>query len=397
MSYERSKTFGARIGRSTVCAMLGTLALAHFAAAEEPYALAPVMASTQDNPPNTLASLSSLQQYGIDLGFWTWASYANSDLTDTYNTWSAEAELDVTKTFQKTVSLSADMEWYSEDGRSHWDFEQLFTSILLSRDKGIVLTIGKFNSPTGLEGHDFWDRTTATPSLLYYAQPRDLRGVMLTAPIADTHVKLRTYAVSGFADEDYRPQWPSVGVTAEYRPDSRLNAAITGFVGPGLTLESFKPYGYHWGGSAEDREYAAVRENYWLTDPWWTPKFTSADEGVLMFFNAHATFKIRPDLTLAGEFVYGQSEAEKHSEHWIGVSTLLNFDVDDHLRVYGMWSYIDDTDWLVWPEIQRRHSLAVGVGYWVNSHLELRAEYRRDISDAIDDMNTVTVDVGLGY
>jgi hypothetical protein len=270
----------------------------------------------------------------------------------------------------------------------------LFSSVLLAPDTGILLTVGKFNSPIGAEGHDFWDRYTATPSLLFLAQPQDLRGVMLTAPIPDANLKLRGFVVTGFADEGALPGRPSWGAMAEYKPNDKFTLAATGWTGPGLVLAHYHGFGY---GDTEQDEHVQQYENYTLPNAWWRPEYEDARKGVLYFFDVHAAYQPRPDLTLIAEFLYGTMNVDYRANYWMGAMAMANFDIDDHLRTYGMWSWIDDSDWVVWPESQRRSEVSFGLSYHIDKYWEVRAEYRHDFSDAIDDMNSFSVHVSFGY
>jgi hypothetical protein len=138
-------------------------------------------------------------------------------------------------------------------------------------------------------------------------------------------------------------------------------------------------------------------ENFQILNSWWSPTWDTAHEGVLFFVDVHALVKPTHDLTLGAEFVYGDSEVQETSNHWVAAMMLANFDIDDRLRVFGMYSWLDDTDWLVFPEVQRRQEVNVGLGYRLNRHIEFRGEYRHDFSDAVPDVDTVSVHVSVGY
>jgi hypothetical protein len=244
-------------------------------------------AEPSDYAESDLIARTGLRQHGWDFGLWGWAYYSVNDQEEYDKTWGAELELDITKTFAKRLSLAADVEYINYDDHQRGNFEQLFASTLLSPDSGIVLTVGKFNAPFGAESRDYWDRYTATPSLAFISQPQDLRGVMLTTPLGNTDVTLRSFIVSGFSDESTIPSRPSFGMMAEYKPNSRIDLAITGWVGPGVLL----PEGsYGWGDDydAEAAEYSQMYQNLELANGWTGAEFETARKGALYFIDAYA-------------------------------------------------------------------------------------------------------------
>jgi hypothetical protein len=62
-----------------------------------------------------------------------------------------------------------------------------------------------------------------------------------------------------------------------------------------------------------------------------------------------------------------------------------------------MYSYLDDTDGLTSPLKQCAQQASAGVSYRINTHAELRAEYRHDFSSAAEDINSVSVHLALGF
>ena len=128
-----------------------------------------------------------------------------------------------------------------------------------------------------------------------------------------------------------------------------------------------------------------------LTNAWWGPNFKSAQTGQLYFLDLQAQWKPRVDLTLVGEFLLGASNAESENEFWDGVMVLADYDIDDHLHVFGQYSFLNDANGEVTGLDQQLQEVSTGVGYHVNQHLELRAEYRHDFSSETEDIDSVSM------
>lgn len=410
-----------------ICGIAGATALSpeqpaetHANQSPESQSIAPIRADINPDPvtlPANLDDMPLLRDAGIDATLWGWTTYTASTQTGDHNFASGEIELDLTKTFANRFSLASDIEFVDYDGHTRGNFEQLFGSALLSRESGTVLTIGKFNSPFGAEPRDFWDRLTGTPSLLFRAQPQDLRGAMLTAPIGRTHLTLRPFLVSGFNDEDSIPDRPSVGLMAEYDPNDQFSIAVTNWFGPGLKSKDESSsyssdedgYSYSAGGwgdeyssgysEASSSEYSDTYGSSLveLTNAWWGPNFKSASKGRLYFLDLQAQWKPRIDLTLVGEFLLASSNANSENQFWDGVMFLANYDIDDHLRVFGQYSFLNDADGEVTGLDQQLQEISAGVGYRVNQHLEFRVEYRHDFSSETDDVDSVSMHASFGY
>jgi hypothetical protein len=247
--------------------------------------------------------------------------------------------------------------------------------------------------------------------LLYRAQPQDLRGVMLTAPIGQTSVTLRPFMVSGFNDEDALQGRPSVGLMAEYRPSDQWSFGLTNWFSPGLKttldgeaedeeneeygLRSASPGGEYSKSSYESSAYQnSVFER---TNTWSLPSFKSAHKGTLYFMDIHATWKPRPDWTFSAEYLLACSTTGGGNVFWDGISVLANYDIDDRWRVFGQWSYLDDPDGAVTGDSQREQEVNLGTAYRINRHIELRAEYRRDFSNKSPDVDSVSAHLSIGY
>lgn len=332
----------------------------------------------------------------MDLSLWGWMYYASSSQHETRSSWGSELELDATKTFFNRVSLAADVEFFDYDDEARGDFEQLFTTILLSPDNGTLLTVGKFNSPFGAEKRDFWDRYTGTPSLLFRAQPEDLRGVLLTAAVGKTNITLRPFVVSGFNDDPSVPSQVSGGLQIEYQPSEKFNIAMTNWIGPGLWRS------HSWSAEWYDNqsgEYSSGYGNsvYQLTDEWDLPNYRSARSGNLYFFNINATWKPSPGLTFVAEYLLATGQADEELSYWDGVMLLGNYDLDDHWHVFAQWSLLDDATGTITGNEQRIQEVDGGFGYHFNTHWEYRTEYRHDFSDEHSGADSVWLHLTFGY
>jgi Putative beta-barrel porin-2, OmpL-like. bbp2 len=333
----------------------------------------------------TLSALPIPSKYGdgFDLNFWTWLQYqrANQDGPDSW--WAAEFELDLTKSFGDRIAASADVQVIDESDEATVEIEQAFVSFLLSPQNGTILTAGKFNSPWGIEGRDYWDRLTGTVSLIFRAQPQDVTGVMLTYPAGKSGIILRPFVALGFDDTASLNDSLAGGVMIEYRPSDALSLAATGWYGPGVAAPSApSPYG----------------SSIWtLTNAWYGPEFESADGGHLQFMELSAYWHARRDLTLGAEYLIAHSHNPGQDVQWNGVLLLANYDINDRWRVYTDWSYLNDPNGVVTGVSQRRQEVALGVGFRPHQAVDFTLEYRYDASDELEDLSTVTINGSFGF
>jgi hypothetical protein len=332
----------------------------------------------------TLNELPVPRKYGegLDLSFWTWLQYqrAGQDGPDTW--WAAEFELDLTKSFGDRLAASADLQVVDESDEATVELEQAFFSVLLAPENGTILSVGKFNAPWGIEGRDYWDRTTGTISLLFRAQPQDLTGVMLTHPLGKSGVILRPFAALGFDDMASLNDSLAGGLMVEYRPSDALSLAATGWYGPGIAPPSDpNPYG----------------SSIWtLTNAWSGPHFES-DGGHVQFLDLSANWHARRDLTVGAEYLVARSSNPGEDVNWNGVLVLVNYDLDDRWRIFTHYSYLHDPDGAVTEVAQRRQAAAIGVGFRPQRNVDFTLEYRYDASDALEDLNTVTINGSFGF
>jgi hypothetical protein len=142
-------------------------------------------------------SSSSGNGEGVELGFWVWLTYLHDTGKDMTTFWAWEVELSASKTFSSRLATTVELQFIDTNRGIFSEIEQAFLSIVLHEKTETLLTVGKFNAPFGTEQRDFWDRLTGTVSLLFYAQPQDLTGIMLTQPVGDTGITLKPFLVNG--------------------------------------------------------------------------------------------------------------------------------------------------------------------------------------------------------
>jgi hypothetical protein len=331
---------------------------------------------------------------GLEFGGWAWVGAMHSDGAGEHNFYDAELSLDITKSFGQRVAATAEANFIDANGERRGELEQGFVSILANEDTTTIVTVGKFNANIGLEARDFWNRTTATTSPLFGAQPQDLVGAMLTQPIGGTGIKARLFVSLDFQGQFYADQPPSGGLTLEYNsPQHALHLQVTNWVGPGFVgyegMPLRQPYprgSYGSSGGAGD-----------LIANWQGPNMVAERGGTLYFFDANATWHIRRDLALSGEVLSAKTFNWEDPNSWAGASVLLNFDITDQLGVYGRLSYLDDNDWLTTGAPQRVYEQSCGASYRITDKLELRAEYRHDQSTVSGNVHSVSVHLTFGF
>ncbi len=264
------------------------------------------------------------------------------------------------------------------------------SSLAISQQAQTLVTVGKFNANFGIEARDFWNRTTGTTSLLFSAQPQDLIGVMVTQPLGNTGITLRPFISADFQGVFDFDQSPSGGLNVEYRPNKDFDLAVTGWVGPGMMLyggRSIRPpfNGDSYGSSA------GTIEN------WQGPNLEAERGGTLYFFEAKASWQVRRDLNLAGEYLIGSTSTSKGRWGWSGVMALATFDLTDRASLFARWSYLDDSNWLITGEFQRVQEVSGGIGYRITPKVEVRGEYRHDHSNVTGDTNSVSIHLAMGF
>jgi hypothetical protein len=119
--------------------------------------------------------------------------------------------------------------------------------------------------------------------------------------------------------------------------------------------------------------------------------------GTLYFVDAKALWHPFPDVTLSGEILFGTTNSSKGTDGWYGWMTMAEFDVTDRLHLFSRFSYLDDPDWLITGFFQTRREVSCGFGYEMLDGVEIRGEYRRDFSNAADDVDTLSIHLTLTY
>lgn len=286
---------------------------------------------------------------GVQYAFWGWLSYENSPQAglSSFRAW--EAEMDVTKTFTDRIAAAADIDfydsneyyWFTWSGGAIPHIEQLFLSFMLPDKNDSVLTVGKFNTPFGIERRDFWDRLTGTVSLLFPARPEDLVGAMLTYQLPDWHLILRPMVVNGFNQNIDVNQQPSLAFMTQYQPSPDLALAVT---------------------------------------TWYGPEFNNNNHDKLTLIDSTVTWSVTCKLRLLAEHLYVRTTSPFGLIQWSGAALIANYDVNDRFRVYGQWSLLDDPNGFVTEVHQQAQEFNVGFAYYFHPRVEVRLDYRHDFS-----------------
>ena len=352
-------------------------------------------ASGDDGPSlkeQMLAALPPAIGDGLDIDVWGWAGDLQTLGEYRTNYYDLELGVGVSKTFDQRVTVAAQGNLIDANGTIRVELETAYASAKVQDEGSTLLTIGKMNADFGVEGRDFWTRRTGTPSLLFAAQPQDLIGVELTQPIGESGVTLRPFVSADFQGGYNFDQSPSAGVNVSYRPTRNLDLKWTNWVGPGFVLMGGRPLRYPFeGGSYGADPAAAVVEN------WQGPHLTAEAGGTLYFTEVAASVHVTPDLTLSAEYLYATSGTHLGRWGWQGFLVTADDQVTDELHVFGMWSFLDDSDWLVTGIFQTCQELSCGFGYQIYDGVELRCEYRHDFSNVTDDFDSVSAHLTFTY
>ncbi len=329
---------------------------------------------------------------GLELDFWGWFSYARAIQPDNNDYWDAELSVAVTKSFDQVAVISAQVNFINANDTARAELGNGYFSLRPDDEAGTILTVGKFYADFGIEGRNFWDRRTGTPSLLFGAQPQDIVGVMVTQPIGDTGLNIRPFISADFQGAFYFDQPPSGGVKADYRPSDDFVFKLTNWIGPGLVIRRGEPLNEPYPGGAYGEDSAA-----YAVASWQGPYLVAEREGTMYFLEAAAEWHPRPDLTLSAEYVLSTTGTQGRRFGWEGWMLMAIFDVTDRFHVYGRWSFLDDGDWFVTGFFQRRQEITFGGGYHILDGLEVRAEYRNETSDSEPHADIVSVHLTFTY
>lgn len=345
------------------------------------------------------------------MNFWAWGSYLNTDHGNQHSNGDGQLSLDITKSFNGRLALSSEVSLMAANDHFRGQLEEAYASALLSEDTQTVFTAGKFHANIGVEPRDFWDRLTGTTSLLFSAEPQDLVGLMLTQPLASTHISLKPFLATDFQGHARFRSGPAGGVILQYRPAPELTISLTNWLGPGYAPagwgngalsnsgwatpdgNGYGGYGSYGGGAyggAYGSDLSAI-------DNWLGPNFHGNPGGLLYFLDGNILWHPRPDLTLAAEALSATTRATESPAGWQGCLLLASFNLTDQWRAFGRWSLLNDPSGIVTGMAQRRNELSTGLAWQLSSHLELRGEYRHDFSNVLGNTDTLSLHMSLGF
>lgn len=295
---------------------------------------------------------------GLQWNGWGWLSYLRTPQRDRSTFWAYEFELGVRKTFTQHLAATVEIDFMDVPGREVF-MEQMFVSVVLPNDNESILTIGKFNSPFGLEPRDFWNRVSASRSLLFRRLPQDLLGLMLTHRVENTNLTLRPMVVSGLVDSGFdNNEQPSLAIMAEYRPSDEFSLAAT-----------------YWHGPEMDRQVGDK----------------------LKFIDAHIIWYPQPCFSLSGEYFRGATESSSGMLDWQGFLALANWDLNKKLRIFSQYSLFDDRDGFQTGVIESRKEVNVGFGWYLHPLVEIRGGYRHDYRPVTGDRDNWDLHLTFGY
>ena len=329
---------------------------------------------------------------GLDFSLWGWLGGYHNDQDEYSKYYDAEVGVGITRSFDQRFTVSGQGNFIDANGNPRGELEQGYISAILDEGSGTYLTIGKFNANFGTESRDFWSRTTGTTSLLFGAQPQDLVGGMLTLPVGKTSVTLKPFISEDFQGQFDFNQCPSAGLMTEYEPVHGINLAATGWVGPGFVLS---------GGHSIQSPYAAGDYgdggSNTLIANWQGPNLRAQAGGTLYFVEAKANWQATQDLQLAAGFLQGTTGTKLGRWGWFGFMIEADYNLTDRWRLFGQFSFLDDTNWLITGTFQRVYEYSIGTGYDICKGVEVRGEYRHDESNATGNSDTVSIHLALTY
>jgi hypothetical protein len=170
----------------------------------------------------------------------------------------------------------------------------------------------------------------------------------------------------------------------EYQPFSDLKLSVTNWIGPG-----FNPFdGRHLQSPYSADSYDGVGG---LIDNWQGPNLDAGGAGTVYFLDANAKWQIRPDLSVALEYMLAKTPTSTGHWGWYGAMVLVNYDVTDRLHLFGRWSYLDDSNWIITGDFQNVREFSGGVGYNLFQGMEARFELRNDDSNATGSVNSASI------
>ncbi len=295
---------------------------------------------------------------GLQWEFWGWLSYSRIPQQDFSSFWAYEFEVGVSRSITQQIAATAQIDFMDIPGREVF-MEQLYLSFLLPNYQETILTVGKFNSPFGVEPRDFWNRVSASRSLLFRRQPQDLIGAMITHPIADKRIILRPMLVSGLVNTGFdNNEQPSLAMMVEFRPHEHFSLA-----------------GTYWHGPEMDQRVGDK----------------------LYFVDVQATWYLTQCLSLAGEYLQGATESDAGSLDWRGFLALTNWDWNEKFRMFAQYSLFDDRDGFQTGVAESRQQASIGFGWYIYSLVEVRGEYRHDDRPVTGDSENWDLHLTFGF
>jgi hypothetical protein len=322
---------------------------------------------------------------------WVWLGDLQNNAHPPSNYYDVVFSLALTKSFDQRVAVTAQGNYINANGTNRAELEQGFVSARVFEPTETLLTVGKFNANFGVEPRDFWNRRTGTTSLLFGAQPQDLIGFMMTQPIGNTGVKLRPFMSADFQGAWNFDQPPSGGLVTEYQPKKDLRFSLTNWVGPGFVLYGGKPLRPPYPIDSYGSEGTFVVEN------WQGPNLVAERGSTLYFVDANMTWRVRPDLSLSLEYLWGRTGTSSGPWGWSGWMVLLDYSITDRVHIWGRYSALDDSDWIITGLFMKASEVSCGIGWEIHDGVEIRVEYRHDFSNVTPDFDSVSIHLTMAF
>lgn len=124
----------------------------------------------------------------------------------------------------------------------------------------------------------------------------------------------------------------------------------------------------------------------------WQGPYLIAERGsTLYYLQLKATWRPRRDLMLAAEYLFGTTGTSYGRWGWHGWMLLADYAITDRTYIWGRWSALDDSDWLITGFFQKCQEVSCGIGYEIHDGVEVRVEYRHDFSNLTPDFDSVSI------
>jgi hypothetical protein len=134
-----------------------------------------------------------------------------------------------------------------------------------------------------------------------------------------------------------------------------------------------------------------------VVENWQGPNLEAQRGSTLYFIEAKATWKPRRDFTLAAEYLLATTGTSYGRWGWHGWMVLADYAVTARAHVFGRYSSLDDSDWLVTGIFQKAQEVSGGAGYEIRDGMEVRFEYRHDFSNVTRDFDSVSVHLTMAF